>query len=945
MRAAAETTPVSRDWGYIFPSLWRDSAEKKIRLLIADTVFMNQVGDPDVWYFTNKDGFLMKKNSENVKLNLIHDHFRQIALGYGKNTQKYVAMRRTFGGDATLETADDFKKAIQMGSSRFIGTVALQCFIHAKGGRGSLMRVEYSQSDGEHPRVNVFKIVNMANAGKTPSWATIKCVDRFILSNLHSITSTIVSHLESNKSVIVRQLVLEFIHDDHDRFWFSHAPEIITVDKPEMHRKVFTPTVPAGPILGRPKSRLARLDEAVDVALDAENEMLQEIVARSRPGVHKKRCFGDYCEYRLNEGDMNLRNSDALFKIVKKSVVLDRLDRAQQDDPTLPARLRVSLTGRLSLLKPSDYYQQVEVCERCYRMYTQKDAERETQVQQLLASKQTANTTGAARESSRVVSPMRGEKMTKRFLAQLDKILPDENPMKMSAIAQMEQELRSLGVPTDELRGIMKQKESAMMQSAKSSSRLKENRSRISEPSSRPSTAAGVLPREISEFLGEDSDQDELDDFPLRAQSALPFNTSSLQQSRASTAVSSLSLQHYQQQQQQPYSAMRPMTVGGDGRTSPMRLRDHLKKQTHFKPTPARHDLYSDDDPLAASTPMPQRGFSDNQADPFPAAPDGDPLAAEINDEAFVAANSQSRLCRIDKLTTVPWVLLTPGDEAGAHLPVLIIVHDFFETISTWRDLLQPLANERLCRVLLFNYPGQAWTEFSAQSPSTPAQIANVLEDVLKDALPAEEVRYVPLVVMGVGYGFMAASVFATTNSSYTTEALIGINAFGMFDERMQLVLQNWMYSSQHMTTEDFFAHVLSSFLFSKGFVGRVGVEQAVQSLQSQHNPISSEGRAFICKAGLIAGDMRMYIKQATHGMPVVLLTGSEDSFVSREHMLGIVDLCGEDAYTKIEECVAHAHGVVTMEIPAGHMLSVEAPQEVLRVIRDTMAAVVKHAE
>jgi hypothetical protein len=94
------------------------------------------------------------------------------------------------------------------------------------------------------------------------------------------------------------------------------------------------------------------------------------------------------------EADLNLLGTSAYFHLTRKvrpaaglphracaltgrqSVVLDRIERAQSGDPSLPQRQRVALVGGLALLKPSDYYDEVSVCERCYRVYTRKDAER-----------------------------------------------------------------------------------------------------------------------------------------------------------------------------------------------------------------------------------------------------------------------------------------------------------------------------------------------------------------------------------------------------------------------------------------------------------------------------------------------------------------------------------------------------------------------------------------
>ncbi len=67
---------VGSEMEWLFYHLWLKlgSSPPKFSFSIAETVFYRH-GIPDAWYFTNKEGFILKKNKFNVNLKIIHQQY------------------------------------------------------------------------------------------------------------------------------------------------------------------------------------------------------------------------------------------------------------------------------------------------------------------------------------------------------------------------------------------------------------------------------------------------------------------------------------------------------------------------------------------------------------------------------------------------------------------------------------------------------------------------------------------------------------------------------------------------------------------------------------------------------------------------------------------------------------------------------------------------------
>ena len=67
---------IDSELAWFFHGLWLKSSgvPPKFAFSVPDTVFYHY-GKPDCWYFTNRDGFILKKNRENLNTKEIHQKF------------------------------------------------------------------------------------------------------------------------------------------------------------------------------------------------------------------------------------------------------------------------------------------------------------------------------------------------------------------------------------------------------------------------------------------------------------------------------------------------------------------------------------------------------------------------------------------------------------------------------------------------------------------------------------------------------------------------------------------------------------------------------------------------------------------------------------------------------------------------------------------------------
>mmetsp|Transcript_1091 Transcript_1091/g.2855 ORF Transcript_1091/g.2855 Transcript_1091/m.2855 type:complete len:466 (-) Transcript_1091:37-1434(-) len=287
---APEPETRSHSWQWTYRHLWRAGTSARCPFRIADTVLFDG-GDPrqpERWLFTSKDGMVLKHHSSRSSLEHVRAHFTRLGLADPRNMRGYVAVARLASGcdKPTALVIDQLGlDAIVRDVAGHLILVALQAFVHAKGGMAARYRCELVLDSGRPKVVRVSKLVHMGAQEKGDPFlpptalseeqaGTTSSAVYVLKSNVHDIvhqrvsraTEVLVRHLERMSRRSVLRYVADFICDENETLWFVGSAECVTTAAP----------------VARPAS--GRLSRAASVGGQA--------FAAAAGGE----CPGDYCE-------------------------------------------------------------------------------------------------------------------------------------------------------------------------------------------------------------------------------------------------------------------------------------------------------------------------------------------------------------------------------------------------------------------------------------------------------------------------------------------------------------------------------------------------------------------------------------------------------------------------------------------------------------------------
>lgn len=173
-----------------------------------------QEGLVNRWLFTGPSGHVMKKR--NVDLNEVRATFPDLALSNPSNTAGFVAVARTPDGSVRLLDQEEFVAFGKQFETNVLTLQAVQAYIHANGGQGSVYRNTYSiVNDKGRILYSTYKLPGVfykaAALGPDFSVAPVRSKEMRVNDLLASVTLTIVRYLETYSHVRVLNITLEYI--------------------------------------------------------------------------------------------------------------------------------------------------------------------------------------------------------------------------------------------------------------------------------------------------------------------------------------------------------------------------------------------------------------------------------------------------------------------------------------------------------------------------------------------------------------------------------------------------------------------------------------------------------------------------------------------------------------------------------------------------------------
>lgn len=218
----------------------------------------------------------------------------------------------------------------------------------------------------------------------------------------------------------------------------------------------------------------------------------------------------------------------------------------------------------------------------------------------------------------------------------------------------------------------------------------------------------------------------------------------------------------------------------------------------------------------------------------------------------------------------------------------MIVCHDIFDTYERmaiyWKDFLYRNYGHQ---ILLWNYPGQAFTKFSEKQTLNNDYHAECLMALLDHIGPkgsGEFMTNMPFYILGHGHGGSVACLFAKTHQLPHLKALILVNPLSFVDTHIASILHDCrnVFSCCPEERPDLPLYFYSRFIFSDNYLKKITTPLALNLYTAVNNPITLRGRIRLCDGILKNTDVRTIASDIWS--PIISIHGSESSFVRPLH-------------------------------------------------------------
>ncbi|KAF4041240.1 Ankyrin repeat [Phytophthora infestans] len=286
----------------------------------------------------------------------------------------------------------------------------------------------------------------------------------------------------------------------------------------------------------------------------------------------------------------------------------------------------------------------------------------------------------------------------------------------------------------------------------------------------------------------------------------------------------------------------------------------------------------------------------------------------------------------------------------------LVIVHDLFDTWERLQILLQPLVARYRGRVqvLLWNYPGQAYTTWRRGTllhNTFHVACLTALLGHVTGALGGDRLlRDKPYHLVGIGNGGNIALTFCCSLQprDVNTRSLVLLNSFAHVDAQ----LAQFLHDSAKVLTctpesrPDLPVYFHARFLFSPTYLARVSTPLALNLYTAVLNPITLEGRQALTLGALAHHDLRPDLKSLR--VPLIALCSVQNGLVDAgahvETILALANLELVDSIGKVlryrrnksgqQQSAGHSkRPSCVVWLPGGHEALQECKQDVLLLL------------
>ena len=290
---------------------------------------------------------------------------------------------------------------------------------------------------------------------------------------------------------------------------------------------------------------------------------------------------------------------------------------------------------------------------------------------------------------------------------------------------------------------------------------------------------------------------------------------------------------------------------------------------------------------------------------------------------------------RYDENTSFPYAILEncPSDDAKSGSPDgeeqapwcnLIVCQDVFDTYERFKIFFLPMVSRYSgMKVLLWNYPGQAFTSFSDDVTLNNKHHADCLSKLLDHLKDSDEKAKFSVdqqfFFLAHGSGAAIATYFAATQRLPSLKGIVLVNGLSHVDSHYASVFHDCrnVFSCSPESRPDLPVYFYARFLFSPSYLSKTSSSLALNVYTAVHNPITLNGRKRLCQGVLDHVDTRPMLKDI--GSPIISIHGENATLVRAIHSSEFLN--GRRNCSTIPQALRGGNRTAIVMLKGGHEL------------------------
>jgi len=241
-------------------------------------------------------------------------------------------------------------------------------------------------------------------------------------------------------------------------------------------------------------------------------------------------------------------------------------------------------------------------------------------------------------------------------------------------------------------------------------------------------------------------------------------------------------------------------------------------------------------------------------------------------------------------------------------------------------------------KILLWNYPGQAFTSFSEDSNLNNKYHADCLSKLLDHLKENEKGRFdldQRFFFLAHGSGAAIATYFAATQRLTSLKGIVLVNGLSHVDSHYASVFHDCrnVFSCSPESRPDLPVYFYARFLFSPSYLSKTSSSLALNVYTAVHNPITLNGRKRLCQGVLNHVDTRPLLKDI--GSPIISIHGENATLVRAIHSSEF--LKGRRSCPTIPQALRGGNRTAILMMKGGHELFQEKKYHISLLIEQIL--------